>query len=454
MKIRRIFAPNMREAMRMVRQEQGDDAVILSNQRVDGGIEVVSAIDYDAALMQQAVERSQPARPEQSSGDAGTPSQPACEMPKKPTSEQLAEAARKLAPPATARTAECATEPSEDQAGTHLDRTRSSTQASGLAAMDLARQESRRNNRELQNVRAELKDMRELMERQVAGLVWNDMQTRHPVRAETVRLLASMGVDMALARQIAGEIPDDIPQERARFISLAKLSKRIPVFRHEWLDQGGVVALVGATGVGKTTTIAKLAARYVQNWGLRDVALVTTDSFRIGAQEQLFTYGRLLGVPVLTADSHQELCEALDKLSDRKLVLIDTAGISPRDENLSRQVAMLSGLPVPNRTALVMSASATGPDFDAQFTRFGSADPSSVILTKLDESNLLGTPISAIVKGNLPVSYVTDGQRVPEDIAAARADQLVLRANEQQSRSQRTKGDDDLNFEFAGAAYA
>ncbi|MGQ0621029.1 MAG: flagellar biosynthesis protein FlhF [Panacagrimonas sp.] len=309
--------------------------------------------------------------------------------------------------------------------------------------------------REIDAIRCEMQSLRRAMEQQLGAPAWGELKSRNPVRADVVRSMTAIGLELKLAREIATELPDDATPERARVLPMGLLARRIPAFKQEWLDAGGVVALVGPTGVGKTTTIAKLAARYIQTWGLRDVALVTTDHFRIGAQEQLFTYGRLLGVPVLTADHHKELCQALDKLRDRKLVLIDTAGMSPRDANLEQQFAMLAGLPVPIRTALVMAAGSQGVDIDDQFKRFAPASPGAVILTKCDEARRIGPALSAVIRHGVPIAYVTDGQRVPEDLSTAQPDQLVLRAMQLSRKPPETPDEEDdgeFAYPFAGAA--
>lgn len=411
MKIKRFIAPTMRDAMRLVREEQGPDAVILSNRRLEDGFEVVAATDYDAALVQKAAARE-------------------------PATTMIAEAPA----PAVAQVRE----PKVVAPAAPVTNV-------GDVAM----------------LKDEIGALRRLMEQQIANTAWGELKSRHPVRADVVRRLMGFGIELKLARDIAGEIADGTDNDRARYLPMAMLAKRLPTFKHEWLEAShgagkngnveprhDVIALVGATGVGKTTTIAKLAARYVQHWGLRDVALITTDHFRIGAQEQLFTYGRLLGVPVLTADNQRELCLALEKLKDRRLVLIDTAGMSPRDQNLQKQFAMLSGLPVPNRTALVLSANSQTSDLDDQYQRFAAAAPASVILTKLDEATRVGSAISAVVRHGIPLAYLADGQRVPEDLAVARADQLVVRAMSASRVSSTPPDDEELTHQFAGAVNA
>jgi flagellar biosynthesis protein FlhF len=189
-----------------------------------------------------------------------------------------------------------------------------------------------------------------------------------------------------------------------------------------------VIALVGPTGVGKTTTLAKLAARYADKFDLRDIALVTTDCFRIGAREQLFTYGQLLGVPVFTAQNREELEQVLAKLSQRKLVLIDTAGMGPRDTRLAAQFSVLEAARASLRTYLVLAANAQPADLQDVVKQFRATPLSGAILTKVDEAARLGGALSTVIRHKLPVAYITDGQKVPEDIHRERPDQLVLRA--------------------------
>ncbi|MGQ0697041.1 MAG: flagellar biosynthesis protein FlhF [Panacagrimonas sp.] len=470
MKIKRFVAPNMREAMRLVRESQGPDAVILSNRRVEGGIEVVSATDYDAAMMQSAAIRSEPVGqapiPGPELAEPTTPPEPppgarpnyqpyflrqeAIERDaRQRATESAAIAAANIVLPAVAEklveTPRIYTVPFVTPDARSGDRR--SVEVSIAAAMPPA---TSSDTKEIDGLKSELQDLRRFMEQKLATVARPAVEARKPIRADVLRSLVDIGIELKLAREVAAEIPEGASAEHARSLAMGLIARRIPAFRHEWLDTGGVIALVGATGVGKTTTIAKLAARYVQSWGLRDVALVTTDHFRIGAQEQLFTYGRLLGVPVLTADNPHELGLALDKLRDRKLVLIDTAGMSPRDANLEKQFAMLSGLTLPHRTALVLSASSQGADLDDQFARFAASDPNAVILTKLDEATRLGTAISAIVRKGLPLAYVADGQRVPEDLAAANPEQLMQSAMD----AMHPNNDEAFSNELAGVAHA
>ncbi len=305
---------------------------------------------------------------------------------------------------------------------------------------------------DMEQLRHEIGDMRRLLEQQMAGRALNEMRERHPEKITAFNALNHIGLEPSLARRLIAELPENPGGDRARFLPLGLLSRRISVSRHDPVMEGGVIALVGPTGVGKTTTLAKLAARYLKNHDPRDVALVSTDQYRIGAQEQLFTYGRLLGLPVHTAGTPELLAQTLNKLADRKLVLIDTAGMSQRDRKLAAQFNVLTALPV--STYLVMAANGQAGDLDEVVRKFGAAKPCGCILTKLDEATRIGGALSVLIRQQLPLAYSTDGQRVPEDIRAVRADQLVIHAMQLARQTPATIEDTTLTMRFTGASHA
>ncbi len=406
MKIKRFQAKTMREAIRLVREEQGPDAVILSNRRVGNEIEVVAAVDYDASLIQQ-VRRLQEQEANEANAEVAAP-----------------------------RVEVAVPEPQP-------------------APVVISRPETvQAESTDITMVREELSDMRRLIEQQLAGVIWSDLKQRQPERVAVLSALTDIGLDAALAKQIAGELPENPDTDRARFLPLGLLSRKIPIVKDDPVLDGGVIALIGPTGVGKTTTLAKLAAHYAENFGTRDIALVTTDHYRIGAQEQLFTYGRLLGIPVHTAASSEELAELVSRLADRKLVLIDTAGMSPRDCNLAAQFSELQGIARPVKTFLVMSSNNQAGSLHEIVKRFSATPLAGCILTKLDESTRIGGALSVVIRHALPIAYTTDGQKVPEDLQLARADRLVLRAMQLVRQCPSEMEDTTLAVKFAGVANA
>jgi len=412
MKIKRFVAGSMREAIRLVREEQGPEAVILSNRRVPGGVEVVAATDYDAALAQQALRQHLPVEPP----PRPNPQKPS---PQKPAAQQSAQQAPGPQAPAR-RLAEPAIEPP------------------GSAP-----------NSEIAQMQHELGNMRRLLEEQLSGLFWNEMKRSQPRRVAMLRVLACLGLDADLARSIAEEVPPQADGAPAAFLPQGLLARRIPIAAEDPILQGGVVSLVGPTGVGKTTTIAKLAARFIQHNRPRDVALVTMDHYRIGAQEQLYGYGRLLGVPVHNVAPDQDLGAMLNGLADHRLVLIDSAGMSQRDGTLAQQIERLQKLGSRVRNHVVIAADSGNPD--DVLRRFAPVKPVACILTKLDEASSIGAALSAVIRHALPLSYVAHGQRVPEDLHLAHADRLALCAARMARTSPRSIDDESLSLRFANS---
>lgn len=358
MKIKRFFAKEMRQAMRMVREEQGPDAVILSSRSVDGGSEVIAAIDYDQEWIERAA--------------GGKPPAPATASP----------------PPVT----------------------------------DTAR------DAQIGTLSAELKRLRGLLDGQLAYGLLGTVAQRHPKRVELLRRLRRIGLHNDIAsRLVAQRLTGDLTQQwKATARSLAT---QLPILDDDLLDEGGVVALIGPTGVGKTTTIAKFAARFAQRHGTREVALVSMDSYRVGAHDQLRHFGERIGVPVFTATGADELRALLDRLAGRRLVLIDNAGLGQHDDRLGQQFATLAAVPR-LRTYLVLAANTQHASLEEAVRVFGEARPVGCILTKIDEAGSLGESLSVAIRNRLPIAHLCDGQRVPEDMQPARADQLVARAIE------------------------
>ncbi|MCF6325183.1 MAG: flagellar biosynthesis protein FlhF [Gammaproteobacteria bacterium] len=418
MKIKRYFAPDVRQAMRMVRDAQGPDAVILSNKRVDGGIEIVAAIDYDESAfprtipVQQAPQARQNstvdrASPEPSVAQSSTRQaavQPSVELP-----EQPGIPADRLSVPMSA-------------ASRYEGKEKTHTRSQAPQANIQWGQEPA-----IVEMQSELKSLRGMLEKQLSGLVWDEFTRRNPGKAELIQQLMNLGLSDSLCKTLAEEVPERAHPDDLFRNALECFSRKIPVANDEILNEGGVVALVGPTGVGKTTTAAKLAARYALRHGNRHVALVTIDNYRVCAHEQLRTYGRILDIPVKTADSRQELRKVLDDLCDRRLILIDTAGMSQRDSHLSEQASMLCGDDMFIKTSLVVSATSQVSSMREVMNAFGLFNPVSVMMTKLDEATSLGGALDMTTQYGVPVSYICDGQQVPEDMHLARAYDLVNR---------------------------
>ncbi|MGX9188903.1 AAA family ATPase [Stenotrophomonas sp. Ker107b] len=282
-----------------------------------------------------------------------------------------------------------------------------------------------RDDEEIRQLRHEVAGMRHVIEREMHR--FTDERLRgSPVRAAALDLMDEYGFDAGISRDVAMQIPLDTDAHRGRGLMLGLLSRKLPIAPVDPLEAGGVIALVGPTGAGKTTTIAKLASRFAEAHAARDVALVTTDTGRIGAREQLYGFGRQLGIAVHEASSGSDLNQLLERLKDYKLVLIDTAGLGPRDRALAAQLQWLRAAEQ-IRTLLVLPANTSFGDMDEVVRRFSAANPQGVVLSKLDETGRFGTALSVAVDHRLPITWITDGQDVPEDLHRASAANLVLR---------------------------
>ncbi|MFC1234323.1 flagellar biosynthesis protein FlhF [Vibrio sp. F74] len=476
MKIKRFFAKDMRLALLQVKEELGSEAVIMSNKKVAGGVEIVAAIDGDPVERTTAqsssrvqsrydggsakVDERQYSRDLQddrvslqANTHAGSTTKRFANMLKQYSNNEEESGSRTTEADSLSALLKRQSNPQQSSQSHRGTISSSLAQDSGLAKLisddtrnprptpklDPTRYDRSRGpsgteaetNQELNLMRDEMMSIRRLLEHQVSGLMWQEVERREPLRAMLIKRLERMGLSSDLADQLACYISEDTPPAQAWKELLSLVSDQIVVTKADILKRGGVVALLGPTGVGKTTTIAKLAARAAMEYGADNVALVTTDTFRIGAHEQLAIYGRIMGCPVKIAKDSEELAEAIYQLRNRRLVLVDTAGMGQRDVRLTEQLDTLmqdSGSVI--NSYLVLPATAQRRVLQETIDHFKRIPLSGCILTKIDESLSLGEFISVIVQNSLPVAYVANGQRVPEDIVIAQPKYLVAKANE------------------------
>jgi len=272
-------------------------------------------------------------------------------------------------------------------------------------------------------MREEMARMRQMMENQMEQLSLERLRGS-PARAAVLDALLGYGCEESLAQAVAERIDPRLPPGEVQAPMLAELARMLAVVRNEPLEDGGVIALVGPTGAGKTTTAAKLAARFAARHRARDVALVTTDCQRPGAREQLQAHGRRLGITVCEAEGPERLQETLDQLVDYPLVLVDTAGHAVRDRAVFSQILWLRAAQRV-RSLLVLPANAHPHDLGEVIRRYRPARPEGVVLTKLDETGQLGSALSVLTRHGLGLAYTAQGQQVPSDLDAADATRLV-----------------------------
>lgn len=275
----------------------------------------------------------------------------------------------------------------------------------------------------------EMQVIKSLLERQLAGFAWGEMAREAPARAMLLGEMLAAGFSGSLTRRLVQEMSAELSQDEGRKWLTAAVNRRLRTLSSEadFIDRGGIYALVGPTGVGKTTTTAKLAARCVVRYGAERLALLTTDGYRIGAHEQLRIYGRILGVPVYVVRDGEDLRRTLEDLRDKHMVLIDTVGMSQRDRMVADQAAMLTRSGDVNRL-LLLNAGSRGDTLDDVVRAYGGEDLAGCILTKVDEATALAPALDCIVRHGLTLSYVANGQRVPEDLHLPNRKYLLHRA--------------------------
>lgn len=453
MKIKRFVETDMRQVLRRVREEQGPDAVILSNRRVAEGIEVIAAVDYDEALVQQALgaaprERSSTAtdRPEtraEAADDAGhKPQTAACYADEDEDDDGIP-------------TRTPATGASVEVISTALE---SGSADEAVEAAQPVREPAALDSEAIRSLQCEVSNMRGILETQLSELLWKESMRKSPTRAQILRNLTKLGVGPDVANIIANRLgPINDPKELWR-APLVELAQTVPIAEDDLLTNGGVAALVGPTGVGKTTTIAKMAFRYAIQNGTDGIALIAADSHRIGAQEHLSTFAKLLGVTVYPAEDVTALEQLLDQLDDKALVLIDTEGTSQRDVDLSARLAAYGRNQERVRFYLTLAATCQEAGLDETVRVFNRLPLAGAIVTKIDEAAQLGCVLGSLIRHDLPAAYVADGQRVPDDLyAAARKRLWLVNQAVDCSRSSEVKISEEMmvqKFATVGAAHA
>src|SRR6202051_2261887 len=405
MKIKRYMAESMRAALAQVRIEQGPDAVILSSRRVAEGIEVIAAVDYDEALFAGATQKRtsvvaaetvQPpaaARSPEASPTHSPPTSPLSLFDQMLASEEVF---RLVMPSDDDENAPTAVAP------TAVAPARESSHAGGYHEMQ-----------------RELKELREMLRGELAHMSWHEKRPRDPLQARVLEQLTAMDIAPDVAVALAARTPKVPDSKDSSNLTVELLATYLRVVDKLGPVNGGVIALVGPTGAGKTTTIGKLATRWSMQHGSQDLALVSTDGYRVGARDQLMTYSRLLGAPLHTANSGEGLGQALERLKSKKLVLIDTAGMGPRDVRLKEQLTALKLGAARARVYLTLPAHGEANALDEAVRSFANLTPDACILTKVDEAASLGAALSTILRHKLRLAYLCNGQRVPEDLPAA-----------------------------------
>lgn len=480
MTVKRYFAATARDALRRVKEDLGVDAIVISNKSVRGGVEITAmsaasldeissraeesenrlvasggarqpmghaaplttrSDDYTVSISTQARRVEQHVPPSYADREAPAVQRRPVVSPWQPP--RYEPETGRVVPPAAPPTAAREAAPSMPPPAAPLHE--AALDASGKRDMDDRVAHEGANLAAVYELTREMQDIRGLLEQQLAGFAWGELSRASPARAQLMTELLEMGFSGVLARRMTQDLAHDVTMEEARRQVAAVLDRRLRLLDadSDFVNQGGVYALVGPTGVGKTTTAAKLAARCVVRYGADRVALLTTDGYRIGAHEQLRIYGRILGVPVHAVGNGEELRQTLAVLKDKHMVLIDTVGMSQRDSMVIEQGNMLANGGGVKRL-LLLNATARGDTLDDVIQAYGGEKIAACIVSKIDETITLAPAVDAVVRHGMQIAYLANGQRVPEDLHLPNRKYLLHRVFKQRpgTVAHRLKGEE------------
>ena len=393
MKMQKYTAPDMRSALRKVRSEHGPDALILWTRRTAGVVELTVATDPEAVANAEIL-----------------------------TQAKRAAGADTVAIPVRSVSRPVAVPPAIIPPG-----------VAGSAAID-----------------SELKSLRHLLETQLAALAWNDLTRRAPVKASLMREFASLGLDRELGAELLESVTSDDELDRARQQVLAAFSGRLLTNDDRWTTRGGVLSLVGSPGSGKSSAVAGIAARWVLRNGPNGAVLVSAGDPRFGAFEQLARLGRLLGIPTYQVEEIEALPALLTRLGEQRLVLVDTGATGSRSDDPSVEERNFATLRSIGSIAAVLPATLQATAARQIAARYARLGVTACIATRLDEAASLGGLLSAVITAALPLVYVTDGTRLPDDLRPARSDELVALAVALQERHGNAADEDLLVSRLEG----
>ena len=452
MNVKKFTAATSREALRKVRDALGPDAVILSNRPVDGVVEILALANDDVASISSPphdTDMSQP-RPNLSLPQQAYPSQ-------QHQQHQQAQQSQHSQPyPDSYANRRAPSQAPAYAAPEAFDMSMMATQMSSMMQQAIAHAKDSA-AAEMSGMMSEIRAMRGLMETQLAEISWSTTQQREPQKAAVLREMLAAGFSASLSRYLIEKLPSGKDNaDSLRWIKTV-LSRNLTTISNEdeILEKGGVFALVGPTGVGKTTSTAKLAARCVMRHGPEKLALITTDAYRIGGHEQLRIYGKILGVMVHSVKDEADLRIALKELRNKHTVLIDTVGVSQRDQNVAEQVAMLSETGADVKRLLCLNSTSTNETLNEVVRAYQGSGLAGCIMTKLDEAASIGNVLDVVIRQKLNLFYISNGQRVPEDLHLADRAMLIDRAFRLKRDTAATQySDAELPLLMAGASNA
>jgi flagellar biosynthesis protein FlhF len=420
MNIKRFFGKNSREALSLVRKELGEDAIIISNRSMNGGNEIMAFKEEDMQTtitnqnkLQQTYEDNEPTTLLALINQKNKAQDSVATLPEVVFSSDMTDKTT-----ATNKQTKPAKQESVKRKPVVMQLPPDEPQNQQMPSLQLTA------------ILNEMREMRRSVESQLTTISWSNMSA---AKSKLLNKLLDTGFSASISRQIVERLPSNLNDAESLKWIKTVLAKNLNTLESETevLDQGGIFALIGPTGAGKTTTMAKLAARYVMKHGTQNLGLITTDAYRVGGYEQLRIYGKILGVMVHAVKDEDDLKIALNELKNKHTILIDTVGVSQRDQMVAEQISMLSNVSSPIKRLLCLNATCTGETLADVIRAYKGKGLDGCLITKLDEAATIGSALDTLIREKLKLFYITNGQRVPEDIHMANKQELLEHAFKQ-----------------------
>ncbi|MFC3149870.1 flagellar biosynthesis protein FlhF [Litoribrevibacter euphylliae] len=429
MKAKKFFAPTMQQALKKVTEQMGPDAVVLANRKVNGGVEVITALDYDP---------KHDGKLDFDNFDQFSSEAPAAEPRRQrivnPELEaELRKTSRDLS---RGRYSDIAddliglNERLENSSIDHDDFGATDTPFKKKASILRSKfaKSSPKPTDELNSMKQEILGLKQLLRQQLDEREMADYASYHPLHASALKRLNQLGLSQALARNIVDRVAEMHDEQAIWREALTILADDLPVAKSDLLERGGVYAFFGPSGSGKTTTIAKLVAKFALKHGSEGIVLISTDGQRIGAHDQMRTLGRILNVPVRVVDKKHSLESLLNTVRNKSLVVIDTPGVDPATSSIHQQLRVIKQGAANFKAFLTLPCTANKSVLTRILDNYQDFSLNGCILTKIDETGSLGELLSILVERVMPVSFITNGPRIPDDIESANAGNLVSKA--------------------------
>jgi flagellar biosynthesis protein FlhF len=487
MNIQRFIAATSREAMSKARHAFGDSAVILSSRATDEGFEVMAAAeeslaqpparnDRMPAIVTRDGKGSERVAPMTHSADSVESDTEAMAMSTLSFQEYVRE--RMLRKRRAALTGDSAPVPEPEARSAPEPRRAAPTVQVPVQRMNepLAMPESapapirtrsaappawedslppppaRSTEPATPSMAVELSALKDMIEERFNTLAWLGSSKQNPIQSQLMLKMIRAGYSPSMSRAVLERVPtDSSPADAMRWVQDVLIRNlKVPAAGGSLCEEGGVIALVGATGVGKTTTAAKLAAQCVKTYGEGSVGLITLDTYRVSGYEQLRAYGRMLGVVAHLAHDRAALKDLLNLLSTKRMVIVDTAGLGQRDQRIQDMFDVLD-MPKVKKT-LVLNAGAHGDTLDDVLTAFKASTLHGVVLSKVDEAVKLGPALDALVRHQVVLRGVANGQRVPEDWQVPDAHALVRMSMGTEGKSAYDPLSTEMGFYYSQAS--